>query len=285
MLGIKIFSKKKLLDKESDISTESAEDESVENATLQKSQDTDTKDATSILKLSTDVDKLKAAVEGFSEVRTSFTERMSSLNEQIGELRAMILDRDRTIRDLELKAVKAADLVETVQPEKFMIEIQKQDAHFEALKANLEGNESIMDHLMEELKELRKKLDFFRGVEEVVRLSEEVKKELIDIKKVESSIHVNGDKIEIIYSDIRKKQKELDSFSDSLQELNAGMQQHTKDIDSINLRIMNFADKGEVEQLTGKIERYMGSLKELNKTSSLSKDLSVLRQMLGNGSK
>ena len=64
-----------------------------------------------------------------------------------------------------------------------------------------------------------------------------------------------------------------------------GMQQHTKDIDSINLRIMNFADKGEVEQLTGKIERYIGSLKELNKTSSLSKDLSVLRQMLGNGSK
>ena len=64
-----------------------------------------------------------------------------------------------------------------------MTEVQKQEVKLEALKANLEGNESIMDRIMEELRETRKKVEFFRGVEEIIKLSEEVKSELIEIKK------------------------------------------------------------------------------------------------------
>jgi len=56
------------------------------------------------------------------------------------------------------------------QPEKIMTEVQKQDAKTEALKANLEGNESIMDRVMEELKETKRKVEFFRGIEEIVKL-------------------------------------------------------------------------------------------------------------------
>ncbi|MFH1290909.1 MAG: hypothetical protein ABIH92_05915, partial [Nanoarchaeota archaeon] len=123
-----------------------------------------------VVKLSTEVERMKASIESFGEVRKGLTERISGLSEQIGELRAMILDRDRTIQELELKAVKAADLVESVQPDKLMIQLQKEDAKFEALKANLEGNEAIMDRVMEELKEVRKKLEFFRGIDEIIKL-------------------------------------------------------------------------------------------------------------------
>ena len=109
-----------------------------------------------LLKISTELNKVKAIIEGFGEVRSTLNQRISELSERIGELRAMILDRDRTIQELELKAVKAADLVETVQPEKLMIEMQKEDAKFEALKANLEGNEAIMDRVMQELNDKKK---------------------------------------------------------------------------------------------------------------------------------
>lgn len=162
-----------------------------------------------LVKITTEIDRLKASVESFGEVRKGLMERMSGLNEQIGELRAMIMDRDRTIQEIELKAIKASDLVESVQPDKLMIELQKEDAKFEALKANLEGNESIMNRIMEELKEMRRKLDFFRGIEEIIKLSEEVKKELIEIKKVEASININTDKVQTIYAELRKKFKKL----------------------------------------------------------------------------
>ena len=40
-------------------------------------------------------------VEGFAEVRKSFTERFSRVSEQIGELRSMILERDKSIQEIE----------------------------------------------------------------------------------------------------------------------------------------------------------------------------------------
>ena len=124
----------------------------------------------SLGQLSVQVEKLGASMEAFAEVRKSFTERFNRTSEQIGELRAMILDRDKNIQTIELKAIKAADLVETVQPEKIMTDVQKQEARIEALKANLEGNESIMGRVMDELKEVKKKVEFFRGIEEIVKL-------------------------------------------------------------------------------------------------------------------
>ena len=234
-----------------------------------------------IIKLTTDLDRIKAAVESFSEVRKSLTERISGISEQIGELRAMILDRDRTMQELELKAVKASDLVESVQPEKLMIEIQREDAKFEALKANLEGNESIMNRIMDELKEIRRKVEFFRGIEEVVNLSEEVKKELIEIKKVEALTNIHADKIQTIYSELKKKYQDIEMFNTSLQEFKVHLEQNSKDIDNLKFKISSLADKEDFDKLVQKVQRHMEDLKELNRTSSLSKDVAQLKNMLG----
>ncbi|GBE20084.1 hypothetical protein BMS3Abin17_00818 [archaeon BMS3Abin17] len=232
------------------------------------------------IKLTTEIDRLKIAVESFGEVRKGLTERITGLSEQIGELRAMILDRDRTIQEIELKSVKAADLVESVHPDKLMIEIQKEDAKFEALKANLEGNEAIMNRIMEELKEVRKKIEFFRGIEEIIKLGEEVKKELVEIKKVEANINIDADKVETIYSELRKKFQDVDLFSGNLQELKINLSQNTKDVDFLKNKVTELADKEELERLVKKVQRYVEALQEINKKSSLSKDVSQLKTML-----
>ena len=276
MLGL--FKKKK----DAEVNEETQEDISdSESVRVEKNpQTTNSSSNIEAIKLSTEIDRIKASIESFGEVRKGLTERITSLSEQIGELRAMIMDRDRTIQELELKAVKAADLVESVQPDKLMIEMQKEDAKFEALKANLEGNEAIMNRIMDELKEMRKKLDFFRGVDEVVKLSQEVRKELIEIKKVEALIHIDTDKVETIYSELRRKFQEIDLFSDNIKELKVNLDQNAKDIDFVKTKILNLAEKNELEKLGQKVQRYIDALNEINKTSSLSKDISQLKTML-----
>lgn len=283
----KLFGKKKESEEEKEESqkeqeeSESSEDE--DDKKSKKRSDKPEKSASSdanLISIGTEIDRLKASIESFGEVRQSMNERMSNMGEQIGELRAMILDRDRTIQEIELKAVKAADLVESVQPDKLMIELQKMDAKFEALKANLEGNESILERVMEELKETRKKLEFFRGVKEIINLSDEVKKELIDIKQVEATINVSADKVDTIYAEIRRKYKDIDVFNDSLQELKVNMEQSLKDVESLKVKIQSFADKDELEKLASRMQRYIEALKEINKKSALSKDLANLKSIL-----
>ncbi|MEM0465081.1 MAG: hypothetical protein QXW97_00065 [Candidatus Pacearchaeota archaeon] len=233
-----------------------------------------------IVRLATEVDRLKVNVEGFQEVRKSFSDRFARISEQIGELRAMILERDKSIQEIELKAIKAYDLVDSVHPEKISTEVQKQDAKIEAIKANLEGNESIMNRVMEELKETKRKIEFFRGVEEIVKLSEEVKQELIEIKKIESRISINTDKVETLYSEIRKKFQDIDTFNSEIQELKVLVEQSIKDINLLKDKISRAADKDELNNLVSKVQRYIDALKDLEKKSSLSKDISTLRSLL-----
>ena len=236
--------------------------------------------APSLLKLSTEVDRLKASQEAFQEVRKSFTERFNHISEQIGELRSMILERDRTIQTLELKSVKAIDLVESIKPDKFMMDLERQNVKIEALKANLEGNEAILDQVMEELKETRRKISFFRGIEEIIKLSEEIKKGLIGIKKIEGTINIQTDKVQTIYSEMRKKIQDLDTFNSQLQESKANIEQNSKDLDILKTKIINFAEKEEVDKILEKVQKYSDSLKELQKKTPISRDIERLKTLL-----
>ncbi len=238
-------------------------------------------DSQNILKLSTEIDKLKASQEAFQEVRKSFTERFTRVSEQIGELRSMILDRDRTIQTMELKSIKAIDLVESIKPDKFMMDLERQNVKIEALKANLEGNEAILDQVMEELKETRRKMSFFRGIEEIIKLSEEIKKELIGIKKIEGTINIQTDKVQTIYSEMRKKIQDLDTFNSQLQESKANIEQNSKDVDNLKTKILNFAEKEELDKVLDKVQKYTEALKEIQKKSPLSRDIERLKTLLG----
>jgi hypothetical protein len=257
-----------------------AEEKSGEESEEPKREEVSSSGSTSVVKLQTELDRVKASVEAFAEVRKSFAERFSRISEQIGELRGMILERDKSMQEIELKAIKAYDLVEAVQPDKIMTLVQKQDAKSEALKANLEGNESIMDRVMEELKTVKQKIEFFRGVEEIVKLSEEVKKELIEIKKIESKISINTDKVETLYSEMRKKFQFVDEVESKLTELSVGTVQNTKDVGFLKDRIKGLADKEEVDALVHKVQRYVDALKEIQKKSSLTKDIEEIKTIV-----
>lgn len=278
------FFKKKKKDKSSESSENELEDsdgKAVEIPGEEKGISADvTKQAASIIKINTDIDRLKASVEGFAEVRQSFSERFNRMSEQIGELRAMILDRDRTIQGIELKAVKAADLVESVQPDKLMIELQRQDAKLEALKAGLESNEAIMSRVMDELKEVRRKVAFFKGVDEIVKLGEEVKRELIEIKKVEATVRIHADKVDTMYGEIKKRYRSIDEFHDVLEDHGISIEQATKDIAFLKTRALELATKDEVDKLVDKVQKYIGVLKELEKKSSMTKDIENLKFIL-----
>ena len=264
-------------------STEEPAEESegvAETKTVAAEPKVETAEGPSVSQLSVQIEKLNASVESFGEVRKSFSERFSRISEQIGELRSMILERDKTIQQVELKAVKAHDLVDAVQPEKITTQLQKDDAKIEALKANLEGNESIMTRLMDEVKEVRRKVDFFRGVEEVIKLSEEVKKDLTEIKKVESRIALNTDKVETVYAEMKKKFQVLDVFDSTLQETKARSEQGLHDIQFLKDKIIDLASKEDLDKLVNRVQQYITALRELEKKSSMGKDIDRLKAIL-----
>ncbi|MBD3203942.1 hypothetical protein GF327_06590 [Candidatus Woesearchaeota archaeon] len=241
-------------------------------------QKSEVETASSNSKLSADFTRLKAKFDQFAELRKVFNERFTRINEQVGELRGMIMDTNRTMQDLEIKTVKAVDLVDAVQPDKLMVEVKKQDAKIEAVKANLESNEAMMKTIMNQLKEMRHLVNKFRGVEQIVKLSEDVKKELMEAKKVEATIERHSDKVEGIFIESQKRFQEFEEISDKIKDINKRLGTVTQQSDQNKVKLQNLASKKEVEKLIQKFndfEKHVGHVVDLlsKRANDLPKDI------------
>jgi len=277
------FKKKKKPEEEEQIAVtsgdDSYEDPEVPVAAAPEKSESSFGDA-SMGKLSADVEKLKAQFGTFYELQKASNERFSNINEQIGELRSMLIERDKDSQRLEAKSNQAIDLVKTVQPDKFMVDIRKIDGKVEALKANIESNENIVKNAINELKDMRNKMTVFKGMEQIISMEEEAKTELIEIKKVQAIVERHADKVETIFSEMQKKFSDFIKVADMVKDLDKSFKDIASDFDSIKVKIADFGTKKEIENLIAKFddfEKYVGNIVTLinKKFEKLNSDFSI----------
>ena len=274
-----LFFKKKKEEGESSEPGSAGEDDSEPEVPVASSpQKSDDLGSVALVKLTADVEKLKAQFATFYDLEKSSTERFSHINEQIGELRSMMIERDKASQHLEAKATQAIDLVKTVQPDKLMIELRKGDSKIEALRANLESTENIINNVVNELKDVKNKINVFRGMEQVISLNDEAKKDLLEIKKIQAVIERHADKVETIFTEMQKKFSDFAKMNDAVTDLDKSFKQISSDFDSIKVRISDFSSKKEVENLIAKFddfEKYAGNIIKLinDKFEKLQKEL------------
>lgn len=207
-------------------------------------------------KLDIEFTKIKAQIEGFSEIRKANSERFQRLSEQIGELRGMIMDTNKSIGEIEVKATKASDMVSSVQPEKLMIDVRKAEGKVEALHANIESNDTILRNILDELKVMRNQMKFYKGTEQVIKLNEEVKAELMEMKKIEAVAKRHADKIDTIFIDVNKKFSDFDKFNDVVKDIDRSFKAIQGDFDKIKVSIDNKEDKKEFVNLVNKFNDF-----------------------------
>ena len=193
--------------------------------------------------------RLKAQFESFIEIKKASDERFGQINSQIGELRGTINNLSRSIQGIEIKAIKAADLVSAIQPDKLMVEVRKQDVKIEAVKASFESNEALIKTVMEEIKSLRKSVNRFRGVEELEKLSAEVKSNLKDLMKAKAEIERYSDKAESMFIEVEKRSKELDKYDSRFSSLEEGVKEVQTSLDELRLSVDEKSDRKEIKDV------------------------------------
>ena len=234
---------------------EEEEPEEVEEEDSDSSKNQDVGNV-SLGQLTADVEKLKAQFKTFYEMQKASNERFTLINEQIGELRAMILDRDKDSKLLEAKATQAIDLVESVQPDKLLMELKKTENKIEILKSPIQTNEVILNNTILELKEMRTKINAFKGIEEAMKLGEEVKKGWMENKKIDASITKHSSKVEMIYSEMWKDFTEFKKFSSIVSDLDKSLKQLSSELDSVKVKMPSFSSKKETENLIIRFETF-----------------------------
>ncbi|MBD3163946.1 hypothetical protein GF323_01990 [Candidatus Woesearchaeota archaeon] len=218
--------------------------------------------------------KINANLESFKETRKSTSERFSLMNEQIGELRGQIMDANKTMGTIEVKATKAADLVESVQPDKMMISLQKTDGKIEGVKAGLEAKDAMMKNIMEQLKGIRNQMSLFKGVEQIIKLNEEVKDEIMNAKKIVAMVERHADKVENVFVESQKSFEEFNRFASSLESIKADIKELQNKLGKVETKQGVFLKKKDFDDKFSKIEQNDKHMRNLvKKLEKLDKEI------------
>ncbi len=224
-------------------------------------------------KLSAAVEELKAKVEAISELRKTDTERFTRISEEIGALREEILDKEKEVKDLSLKAAKAADAVSSLQPEKILAKVEKEGAKFESLHTKVAVIESLYQKLIEEVKEIRKQISMFRGVDEVIKLNKETLDNLKLIRRMAADVEKQADKVETFFIQSKKRQMEFSRLRDKAEEIDRSFRSIDKDISYVKTRAATITTQEDIKAMKEELNNSVSQ-----QSDSLKKDIGELRR-------
>jgi len=87
-------------------------------------------------------------------------------------------------------------------------------------------------------------------------MNEEIKAELIDIKKIEAVIDRHSSKIETIFIDVEKKFTEFDQYGDVAKDLKRSFEKLQSDVDKLRVKAEEKADKDELAKFVTKFNDF-----------------------------
>jgi hypothetical protein len=220
---------------------------------------------------SLELQKIQARLESFNEIMKGFNERFSVLNQQIGEVRAMSIANEKNISRSEMESQKAVDIVKEVEPDKLRLDYQRIDMKTGSISEKIEANKQFMDSIMEEVKEIKRKAGIFEGTDAILKLSADVKKDLVELQKMAGRERMNTDKSEEIFIQLKNgfsESEKLKQMINNLDNLYVGMR---KEVDKVtmerndSLKKKDFSDfKNTMENKFKTVENAFSQTQKVN---------------------
>ena len=219
-------------------------------------------------------EKLHARLESTNELIKGYGERMSVLSQQIGEVRAMTLANEKSISKVDANSARAVDIVNEVRPEKLRMEYQKSDMKIQALGEKIESDKQFMDAVMSELKDIRSKIGTFLGTEELLRLNQDVKNDLIETQHMATKARMYSDKTEQLFSEMKRGFAESQKLNEIIKNLDANYSGMIKDVQKLKIDFSSIVNQNDFNDFKKTIETkikdferslgVIGSVKEEN---------------------
>jgi len=196
-----------------------------------------------------DVDRLAAQMDVVTQERERSNERFQHLAEEIGGLRSMIVEGQQQSKSLEAAARKATELVNEVHPETVMVELKREDAKVDALRAKIESQDAVSASLVNQLKDIRRTTELFKGVDSLLKLSNEVKEELRGIQKERAIIEKHSNSVEDIFVEVQKKFSKFEKLSKEVEDLSGSFREIAGEFSKMKVTFGDFLSRKDISEI------------------------------------
>ena len=211
-----------------------------------------------------EIEKINARLEAVNQWMGGYSERFSTLSERIGEIRTMSMSNEKLISKCSLDASRAMDLVSGVKPERLRLEYQRLDLKVSSFLEKLEAKKQYEQAIMNELKDLRQKAGIFIGTDGLLKLNEDVKKDLIEIQKLGARVRMDADKAEQIFIELKSGFAEIEKAEELALNVHENYSKMQKEFEKIKLDFSSIIQYEEFENFKKTIQ---SRLTEIEKTA------------------
>ncbi len=200
------------------------------------------------------MEKLDGKIEVMNRFKDEINERITHLAEEIGELRTMIMERDRSFDKVSAEFETVKDSVNDIQPRKLKSYFEKKEKDIVLNKANIEKLENLVKALNEENKQFRNLISKIKSFENLVNISYNIDRKASKIKESKDHVDMAVSKVENIFSEMNDKVSELESQREKVDKMDGLTIEMTKMLDEITIKLNKFVEKKELNQYLRKIE-------------------------------
>lgn len=222
------------------------------------------------------LERMQTQINALNEVREANNERFSRISGQVGEIRSMVVENEKNMKDIEVKSTMASDLVKEVQPEKLSSEVKKIDIKVEALKAKIEAEKTVKDSIMEELKNIKRQISLFKGTDAILKLNEDTKKELINIQKIKAITEGHANKVEQIFITVQKTFSDFHKLENNTENATTLAFNLQKELNNLKLKLQTMPTKKDFNSLNKTISTNTKFTNKYSEDIKKNKDLITL---------
>jgi chromosome segregation ATPase len=176
-------------------------------------------------------------METVVRLRDSFDTRLSTLSERIGEVKARADAQEMTLAKLQGVSKEATELVRETRPQVLLADLKRREIEIEELKGRLRVDEELLSSLAKDLKEVRRVISEFKGIEELAKLSEEAKEDLKLLRELKTDTEAHADKIESIFVEIHRRVGELRGLKSKVEDMGKTMREITKRLNRLEVSV------------------------------------------------
>ncbi|MCD6477829.1 MAG: hypothetical protein J7K87_02395 [Candidatus Aenigmarchaeota archaeon] len=208
-----------------------------------------------IVNLTMRVDRIEGKLEAIMSRLEAFSQSITDANDKIGDLRRLVMDREKTSTELEANFEKVKMIVEDLDPERITRRFEKFDGEIQKQDGKLEKLETEINKFGDRLKKIEDKFSKIKSFENLVNITENIEKKMKSIKENKRYTDKLAAKVEDIFSEIKKEVARIKKDRETIAKVDELTERMIKDLDALKLKFEeDTLRKDDLESIKNEIE-------------------------------
>jgi hypothetical protein len=161
----------------------------------------------------------------------------------------MFFQREQSIKNMEDKIDKMADVVKSLEPSKLAEERARQEKDRSVMEAKLERLDKVTSDLLNRFAEIRETLEGIKNLKAIVDMSRDVGKKMVKIEEIGTNMEQMSTKLENTYLEMNKHLSDFPIVKTKVESMERSTRDMMKMIDETKMSLEKIPSVEEVKKL------------------------------------